>query len=131
MTGSRLGMRANDAGIPQLSMHGIRATTGSLDPGLGVKPYKGFFDYYEDFDAEFRQFSIYIKLLVSFDCIVGSVESPAPPRHVFLIAHVLDQDHRPSLGRSFSQTWYKLFHSLRTHSVSVLLISKLSYKSLQ
>ena len=26
-------MRAIDAGIPQLSMHSIRATTGSLDPG--------------------------------------------------------------------------------------------------
>jgi hypothetical protein len=85
MTGSRLGMRANDAGIPQLSMHGIRATTGSLDPGLGVKPYKGFFDYYEDFDAEFRQFSTYIKLLVSFGCIVGSVESPGPPPTFFLL----------------------------------------------
>jgi aminopeptidase I len=54
MTSSRLGMRAIDAGIPQLSMHSIRATTGRLDPGLGVKLYKGFFDYYEDVDAEFR-----------------------------------------------------------------------------
>lgn len=54
MTSSQLGMRAIDAGIPQLSMHSIRATTGSLDPGLGVKLFKGFFDYYEDIDAEFR-----------------------------------------------------------------------------
>ena len=54
MTSSQLGMRAIDAGIPQLSMHSIRATTGSLDPGLGVKLFKGFFDHYEDVDKEFR-----------------------------------------------------------------------------
>lgn len=54
MTSSQLGMRAIDAGIPQLSMHSIRATTGSLDPGLGVKLFKGFFDYFEEVDAEFR-----------------------------------------------------------------------------
>ncbi|KIX09709.1 uncharacterized protein Z518_00790 [Rhinocladiella mackenziei CBS 650.93] len=55
MTSSRLGCRAIDCGIPQLSMHSIRATTGSLDPGLGVKLYKGFFDYYEEVDKEFEQ----------------------------------------------------------------------------
>jgi aminopeptidase I len=54
MTSSRLGCRAIDCGIPQLSMHSIRATTGSLDPGLGVKLYKGFFDFYEEVDREFR-----------------------------------------------------------------------------
>ena len=54
MTSSRLGCRAVDCGIPQLSMHSIRATTGSLDPGLGVNLYKGFFDYYEEVDAEFE-----------------------------------------------------------------------------
>jgi aminopeptidase I len=54
MTSSRLGCRAIDCGIPQLSMHSIRATTGSLDPGLGVQLYKGFFDYYQSVDAEFR-----------------------------------------------------------------------------
>jgi aminopeptidase I len=53
MTSSRLGCRAVDAGIPQLSMHSIRATTGALDPGLGVKLFKGFFDHYEEVDAEF------------------------------------------------------------------------------
>ena len=53
MTSSQLGMRAIDAGIPQLSMHSIRATTGSLDPGLGVMLFKGIFDYYEDVDTEF------------------------------------------------------------------------------
>lgn len=54
MTSSALGCRAIDCGIPQLSMHSIRATTGSLDPGLGVKLYKGFFDYYEEVDKEFQ-----------------------------------------------------------------------------
>lgn len=53
MTSSRLGCRAVDAGIPQLSMHSIRATTGALDPGLGVKLFTGFFDHYEEVDAEF------------------------------------------------------------------------------
>ena len=54
MTSSQLGCRAIDCGIPQLSMHSIRATTGSLDPGLGVQLYKGFFDYYEEVDTEFE-----------------------------------------------------------------------------
>jgi aminopeptidase I len=54
MTSSQLGMRAIDAGIPQLSMHSIRATTGSLDPGLGVRLFKGVFDHFEEVDDEFR-----------------------------------------------------------------------------
>ena len=54
MLSSRLGVRAIDAGIPQLSMHSIRATTGSLDPGLGVKLFKGFFDHYQEVDKEFQ-----------------------------------------------------------------------------
>ena len=54
MTSSQLGCRAVDCGIPQLSMHSIRATTGSLDPGLGVQLYKGFFDYYQEVDKEFE-----------------------------------------------------------------------------
>lgn len=53
MTSARIGFRAIDAGIVQLSMHSIRATTGSLDPGLGVKLFKGFFDHYEKVDKEF------------------------------------------------------------------------------
>ncbi|KAL4915613.1 glycosyl hydrolase family 71-domain-containing protein [Aspergillus aurantiobrunneus] len=53
MTSAQIGMRAIDVGIPQLSMHSIRATTGSLDPGLGVKLFKGFFDYFEEVDKEF------------------------------------------------------------------------------
>ena len=55
MLSSATGMRAVDAGIPQLAMHSIRATTGSLDPGLGVKLFKGFFDHYQSVDAEVSQ----------------------------------------------------------------------------
>lgn len=54
MLSSKLGMRAIDAGLPQLSMHSIRATCGNLDPGLGVKLFKGFFDHFESVDGEFR-----------------------------------------------------------------------------
>ena len=50
---STMGVRAVDAGLPQLSMHSIRATTGSLDPGLGVRLFKGFFDGFEEVDVEF------------------------------------------------------------------------------
>ncbi len=53
MLSSAMGMRAIDCGLPQLSMHSIRATTGALDPGLGVKLFKGFFDHFEEVDAEF------------------------------------------------------------------------------
>jgi aminopeptidase I len=49
---STLGVKAADAGIPQLSMHSIRATTGSLDPGLGVKFFKAFLEKYEEVDGE-------------------------------------------------------------------------------
>lgn len=48
------GMRAIDAGIVQLSMHSIRATTGSLDPGLGVIGFMGFLNRFEHVDKEFR-----------------------------------------------------------------------------
>ncbi|MCJ1287611.1 hypothetical protein MMC26_006963 [Xylographa opegraphella] len=53
MLSAMTGIRAIDAGLPQLSMHSIRATTGSLDPGLGVKLFAGFFDHFEDVDSEF------------------------------------------------------------------------------
>lgn len=53
MLSSAMGMRAIDAGLPQLSMHSIRATVGNLDPGLGVKLFKGFFDHFEEVDKEF------------------------------------------------------------------------------
>lgn len=51
---SMMGVRAADAGLPQLSMHSVRATTGSLDPGLGVKFFKGFLDLWEKVDAEWH-----------------------------------------------------------------------------
>ncbi|KAF2272658.1 uncharacterized protein EI97DRAFT_405820 [Westerdykella ornata] len=54
MLSAKTGMRAIDAGIPQLSMHSIRATTGSLDPGLGVAAFQGFLERFEGVDAEFR-----------------------------------------------------------------------------
>ena len=49
-----MGVRAADAGLPQLSMHSIRATTGALDPGLGAKFFKGFLDNWEDIDAQWH-----------------------------------------------------------------------------
>jgi len=51
---SAMGVRCADAGLPQLSMHSIRATTGALDPGLGFKFFKGFFENYEKVDAEWQ-----------------------------------------------------------------------------
>ena len=53
MSSAATGMRAIDAGIPQLSMHSIRACVGNKDPGLGVKLFKGFFDHFEEIDKEF------------------------------------------------------------------------------
>ncbi|KAK0752210.1 peptidase M18 [Schizothecium vesticola] len=54
MLSAAMGCKAADVGIPQLSMHSIRATTGSLDPGLGLKFYKGFLDHWEEVDAEWH-----------------------------------------------------------------------------
>ncbi|KAL8932040.1 MAG: hypothetical protein Q9216_006988, partial [Gyalolechia sp. 2 TL-2023] len=54
MLSAAMGMRAVDAGLPQLSMHSIRATCGDRDPGLGVRLFKGFFDHFEEVDGEFR-----------------------------------------------------------------------------
>lgn len=45
---SQTGARTIDLGIPQLSMHSIRATTGSKDVGLGSKFFKGFFANWRD-----------------------------------------------------------------------------------
>lgn len=56
MSSAQIGLRTIDAGIPQLSMHSIRATTGRLDPGLGVKLFKGFFDHFEEVDKSFESF---------------------------------------------------------------------------
>lgn len=54
MLSSVMGCRAVDAGIAQLSMHSIRATTGSIDVGLGVKLFQGFYEAFEDVNAEFK-----------------------------------------------------------------------------
>lgn len=54
MLSAATGMRAIDAGIPQLSMHSIRATTGALDPGLGALMFQAFFDNFESVDKEFQ-----------------------------------------------------------------------------
>lgn len=53
MLSSATGIRAIDCGIPQLSMHSIRATTGSLDPGLGVFAFQSFLERFEEVDREF------------------------------------------------------------------------------
>ncbi|KAI9791585.1 MAG: hypothetical protein M1816_003671 [Peltula sp. TS41687] len=50
---SNTGIRAIDVGCPQLSMHSIRATTGRLDPGLGVIMFHGFFEHFESVDKDF------------------------------------------------------------------------------
>ncbi|KAG5953860.1 hypothetical protein E4U53_001308 [Claviceps sorghi] len=52
MLSSAMGVRTADAGLAQLSMHSIRATTGALDPGLGVQFFKGFLDHWEKIDEE-------------------------------------------------------------------------------
>lgn len=49
-----MGVKAADAGIPQLSMHSIRATTGALDPGLGKKFFKAFYERWEQVEAEWH-----------------------------------------------------------------------------
>ena len=54
MLSSAMGVRAADAGLAQLSMHSVRATTGALDPGLGVKFFKGFLDNWQKIDAEWE-----------------------------------------------------------------------------
>ncbi|RDA84092.1 hypothetical protein CP532_1486 [Ophiocordyceps camponoti-leonardi (nom. inval.)] len=51
---SAMGVRSADAGIPQLAMHSLREMTGALDPGLGVRFFKGFFDHWEKVDAEWE-----------------------------------------------------------------------------
>lgn len=50
MTSAATGIRAIDIGIPQLSMHSIRATTGSKDVDLGVKFYSAFFSEWSSVD---------------------------------------------------------------------------------
>lgn len=54
MLSSAIGVRSIDAGLAQLSMHSIRATTGALDPGLGVIMFAGFLNGFEGVDKEFQ-----------------------------------------------------------------------------
>lgn len=54
MLSSAMGVKAADVGLPQLSMHSVRATTGAADPGLGIKFFKGFLDNWEKIDAEWH-----------------------------------------------------------------------------
>lgn len=51
---SMLGVRSADCGLPQLSMHSVRATTGALDPGLGVKFFRAFLEEFERVDREWH-----------------------------------------------------------------------------
>jgi aminopeptidase I len=55
MLSAAMGVRAVDAGMPQLSMHSIRAACGARDPGLGVQIFAGFFEFFEEVDAEFLE----------------------------------------------------------------------------
>ncbi len=52
MTAAKLGCRSIDAGVAQLSMHSIRATTGSDDTGLCVKLFEGVYRHWEQVDRE-------------------------------------------------------------------------------
>lgn len=51
---SKTGMRSIDMGIPQLSMHSIRATSGSRDVWLGVKFFKAFYEEWEKTDVAYK-----------------------------------------------------------------------------
>lgn len=55
MLSAATGVRSVDAGMPQLSMHSIRAMTGADDPGLGVFAFTAFLNNFEKVDIEFRQ----------------------------------------------------------------------------
>ncbi|BFZ61096.1 hypothetical protein YB2330_002154 [Saitoella coloradoensis] len=48
MLSTMTGVMSVDMGLPQLSMHSIRATTGAEDVGLGVVFFEGFFREYEE-----------------------------------------------------------------------------------
>lgn len=54
MLSSAMGVKAADLGLPQLSMHSVRATTGSLDPGLGLRFFRAFLEGWEDVDGEWQ-----------------------------------------------------------------------------
>lgn len=50
---TQTGARTIDLGIPQLSMHSIRATVGAKDVGLGTKFFAGFFAKWAEVYAQF------------------------------------------------------------------------------
>lgn len=52
MLSSKLGVRSVDLGIVQLGMHSARGTTGSQDPGLGVRFYAGFLTQLNDVEKD-------------------------------------------------------------------------------
>lgn len=51
---AKTGLRGVDLGIPQLSMHSIRAATGSKDIWLGVRFFKNFNELWREVDLEFK-----------------------------------------------------------------------------
>ncbi|CCE64159.1 hypothetical protein TPHA_0G03190 [Tetrapisispora phaffii CBS 4417] len=51
---SQTGARTVDLGIAQLSMHSIRATTGSHDIGLAVKFFNGFYRYWRKVYSQYN-----------------------------------------------------------------------------
>ena len=50
---TKTGIRAIDIGIPQLSMHSIRETTGSKDIDLGIRFFKSFYRLWDSVDKQF------------------------------------------------------------------------------
>ncbi len=44
----QLGARTIDVGISQLSMHSIRAATGTKDIAMAIKFFRGFFDNWRE-----------------------------------------------------------------------------------
>ncbi|PQE08022.1 aminopeptidase I zinc metalloprotease protein [Rutstroemia sp. NJR-2017a BBW] len=55
MLSAAMGVRAIDVGVPQLSMHSIRATIGRKDPGLAVRMLTGVYEGWGEVDSEFRE----------------------------------------------------------------------------
>ncbi|KAM3083623.1 vacuolar aminopeptidase 1, variant 2 [Clarireedia jacksonii] len=55
MLSAAMGVRAIDVGVPQLSMHSIRATIGRKDPGLAARMLTGVYEGWGEVDNEFRE----------------------------------------------------------------------------
>jgi len=56
MLSSQLGIRCIDCGIPQLSMHSIRATTGSKDMQYGVELFSAVYKHWHACEEKFLSF---------------------------------------------------------------------------